>query len=147
MVVEATVASFASSGRSCISFRPLSAESVKPSTARLKYGSTSSSTMSSRKTASGSNASFPKMTQSVNVWSLLMALLSIMRTLTLRAPSNQCCEAAHMTGVWALFLHDSITYRGELGQKGLFRSRSGNNQTTAIGCALSINRLCKINEQ
>jgi hypothetical protein len=147
MVVEATMASFASSGCNCISFRPLSAASVKPSTAKLKYGSTSSSTMSSRKTASGSNASFAKMTQSLNFWSLLMALLSIMRTLTLRAQSNQCCEAAHMTGVWALFLYDSATYRAELGQKALFRSRSGKNWATSIGRAPSINRLCKINDQ
>ena len=141
------MASFTSSGRNCISFRPLSAESVKPSTARLKYGSTSSSTMSSRKTASGSNASFPKMTQSVNVWSLLMALLSIMRTLTLRAPSNQCCEAAHMTGVWPLFFYNSDTYRVQLGQNHQFRPPSKDNLATGINRSDSISRLCKINKQ
>jgi len=83
-VVSGQTCSFAaaSSGRS--SSLPLrrSAPSVRPSTARLRYGRTSSSTISSRKTASGSNASFDRMTQSSNGLSLLMAI----------SPDSQNCH-------------------------------------------------------
>lgn len=76
MVVSALITSFAatSSGRnSRLPFLP-SEGVVRPSTARLRYGNTSSSTMSSRNTASGSKASFDRMMQSSNEGSLLIVL-------------------------------------------------------------------------
>ena len=76
MVVSAATASFAaaSSGRNSSLPFLASDEVVNPSTARVRYGNTSSSTMSSRNTASGSKASFDRMMQSSNDGSLLMIL-------------------------------------------------------------------------
>ena len=98
MVVDALTSSFAaSSGRNSKDFFLRSPAVFNPSTARLKNGSTSSSTISSRKTASGSNASFVRMTQSLNDWSLLMALPQLDLEPTLDASAIKGCELAHNT--------------------------------------------------
>ena len=75
IVVSGAISSLAaiSSGRSSSLPFFCSAPSVRPSTARLRYGRTSSSTMSSRNTASGSNVSRSRMTQSSNALSLLIS--------------------------------------------------------------------------
>lgn len=88
----------------------LPSNSVSPSTARLRRGRTSSSTMSSRKTASGSNASFSRMTQSSKVWFLLMALLPPGVGNTVGRSPFPGCEAAHKTINQNLFGIISNTY-------------------------------------
>lgn len=73
--------------------------SVRPSTARLRLGRTSSSTMSSWKTASGSNVSLSRTTQSVNVGSALMVSVSVDLQTTLDSPGATCCENPHKTEI------------------------------------------------
>jgi len=122
MVVSGLIGSFAaaSSGRnSSWPFLPSRAV-VSPSTSRLRYGRTSSSTMSSRNTASGSKASFDRITQSSNAsLSLLMALLQRTgrptgdyRDLTLCLLTEFHCEPTHncMIKVTHGFLSTFSTY-------------------------------------
>ena len=97
-MVSGDTSSFAatSSGRSSsLPFFP-SAEVVRPSTARLRYGSTSSSTISSRNTASGSKASFDRIVQSSKFESLPIGLSpELAGRLTVCSCSAGLCEPTH----------------------------------------------------
>lgn len=96
MTVDAGMGSLAaSSARSSSLPRERSPELVRPSTARLKHGKTSSSTMSSRNTASGSKASLSSTMQSVKACSLLMGLLHERQGTTVDECAARCRESFH----------------------------------------------------